>query len=158
MNCKLIFVCLAVLLSMCTGSVYARTPYSQKLEVSKDSLFQLTIEYLQDNEYCIDCIDLPSGFIKAKKYIAKEKLLSTSVGKRIELSLFVKPIDDNKSTISLTIYTVTLDKNSAYHQEGICKDESLYQAIIEDVKTECKYTESDKDRKTTECRKCGVSH
>ena len=57
-------------------------------------------------------------------------MLSTSVGKRIELSIFVKPVKDDKSAISLTIYTVSLDKNPAYHQEGICKDDKLWKIYI----------------------------
>ena len=87
---------------------------------------------------------MQSGIIKAKKYIDREKLLSTSVGKRIELSIFVKPVKDDKSAISLTIYTVSLDKNPAYHQEGICKDDKLYKTIIQGIKsTNIRRTESE---------------
>ena len=144
MNNKYLFVCILALLDICVSSVFAQTHHSQKFEISKDSLHQKTIDYLQENEFCIDCVDLQSGFIKAKKYIDREKLLSTSVGIRIELSIFVKPVKDDKSAISLTIYTVSLDKNPAYHQEGICKDDKLYKTIIQGIKsTNIRRTESE---------------
>lgn len=133
MNNKLLLICMVSLLSICTGNALAQTSGSLTVELPKDSLYQMTIHYLQDNDFFIDCIDIQSGFVKAKKYIDREKLFSASIGKRLELSIFVKPIDENKSSISLTIYTTVLSKNPDFRKEGICKDNALYSSIIQGI-------------------------
>ena len=87
----------------------------------------------------IEIYAIQTSYGKANQEVIRiEKLPGTSVGKRIELSLFVKDMDHSISSISLTIYTTTLDKNPAYNQEGICKDERLCHTIIEGIKSACK--------------------
>lgn len=135
MKNKLLLICMVSLLSICTGNVFAQISDSHTVELPKDSLFQWTIHYLQDNDFFIDCMDMQSGFVKAKKYIDREKLFSAYIGKRLELSIFVKPIGENKSSVSLTIYTTVLSRNPEFRKEGICKDDALYSSIIQGIKS-----------------------
>ena len=106
-------------------------PYT--VEQNKDSLFHKTIGYLQKNQYFIDCIDTTSGFIKAKKYVKNEKLLSVILGRRTELSIIIRSVQENESSLSIRIYQTTLEENLYFHEEGICEDNTLYQAIIRGI-------------------------
>lgn len=133
MNYRLFFLGLLSLLSMSATHLLAQTSRVQRVKVPKDSLYRQTIDYLREHEFCIDCVDCQLGFVKAKKYVENDKLLSTSIGKRIELSIFVSPVDDAQSSLSLSIYCISLDKNPAFHQEGMCKDEKIYQSLIQGI-------------------------
>ena len=135
MKNKLLLICMMSLLDICIGNVFAQTSDSHAVELPQDSLYQKTIHYLQDNDFFIDCMDTRSGFVKAKKYIDREKLFSAFIGKRMELSIFVKPIDESKSSISLTIYTTALSRNPEFREEGICKDDALFVSIIQGIKS-----------------------
>lgn len=130
---KSLFFINIILLSLYAGNMDAQTLEPYTVEQNKDSLFHKTINYLQKNQYFIDCIDAESGFIKAKKYVKIEKLLSVTLGRRTELSIIIQPVQENESSLSIRIYQATLEENLYYHEEGICEDNSLYQAIIRGI-------------------------
>lgn len=88
---------------------------------------------MHKNQYFIDCVDTTSGFIKAKKYVKNENLLSVILGRRTELSIIIRPVRENESSLSIRIYQTTLEENLYFHEEGISEDNSLYQAIIRGI-------------------------
>ena len=130
---KSLFFISIILLSLYAGNVDAQTLEPYTVEQNKDSLFHKAINYLQKNQYFIDCIDTESGFIKAKKYVKIEKLLSVTLGRRTELSIIIQPVQENESSLSIRIYQTTLEENLYFHEEGISEDNSLYQAIIRGI-------------------------
>lgn len=130
---KSLFFISIVLLSLYAGNMDAQILEPYTVEQNKDSLFHKTIGYLQKNQYFIDCIDTTSGFIKAKKYVKNEKLLSVILGRRTELSIIIRPVQENESSLSIRIYQTTLEENLYFHEEGICEDNTLYQAIIRGI-------------------------
>lgn len=130
---KSLFFISIILLNLYVGNVDAQTLEPYTVEQNKDSLFHKTIGYLQKNQYFIDCVDTTSGFIKAKKYVKNENLLSVILGRRTELSIIIRPVRENESSLSIRIYQTTLEENLYYHEEGICEDKSMYQAIIRGI-------------------------
>ena len=130
---KSLFFISIVLLSLYAGNMDAQILEPYTVEQNKDGLFHKTIGYLQKNQYFIDCIDTTSGFIKAKKYVKNEKLLSVILGRRTELSIIIRSVQENESSLSIRIYQTTLEENLYFHEEGICEDNTLYQAIIRGI-------------------------
>lgn len=130
---KSLFFISIILLNLYVGNVDAQTLEPYTVEQNKDSLFHKTIGYLQKNQYFIDCVDTTSGFIKAKKYVKNENLLSVILGRRTELSIIIRPVREDESSLSIRIYQTTLEKNLYYHEEGICEDKTMYQAIIRGI-------------------------
>lgn len=130
---KSLFFINIILLNLYVGNVDAQTLEPYTVEQNKDSLFHKTIGYLQKNQYFIDCVDTTSGFIKAKKYVKNENLLSVILGRRTELSIIIRPVREDESSLSIRIYQTTLEKNLYYHEEGICEDKTMYQAIIRGI-------------------------
>lgn len=130
---KSLFFISIILLNLYVGNVDAQTLEPYTVDQNKDSLFHKTIGYLQKNQYFIDCVDTTSGFIKAKKYVKNENLLSVILGRRTELSIIIRPVREDESSLSIRIYQTTLEKNLYYHEEGICEDKSMYQAIIRGI-------------------------
>ena len=84
---KSLFFISIILLNLYVGNVDAQTLEPYTVDQNKDSLFHKTIGYLHKNQYFIDCVDTTSGFIKAKKYVKNENLLSVILGRRTELSV-----------------------------------------------------------------------
>ena len=82
---KSLFFISIILLNLYVGNVDAQTLEPYTVDQNKDSLFHKTIGYLHKNQYFIDCVDTTSGFIKAKKYVKNENLLSVILGRRTEL-------------------------------------------------------------------------
>lgn len=130
---KSLFFISIILLNLYVGNVDAQTLEPYTVDQNKDSLFHKTIGYLHKNQYFIDCVDTTSGFIKAKKYVKNEKLLSVILGRRTELSIIIRPVREDESSLSIRIYQTTLEKNLYYHEEGISEDNTLYQAIIRGI-------------------------
>lgn len=130
---KSLFFISIILLNLYVGNVDAQTLEPYTVDQNKDSLFHKTIGYLQKNQYFIDCVDTTSGFIKAKKYVKNENLLSVILGRRTELSIIIRPVREDESSLSIRIYQTTLEKNLYYHEEGICEDKTMYQAIIRGI-------------------------
>lgn len=130
---KSLFFISIILLNLYVGNVDAQTLEPYTVDRNKDSLFHKTIGYLHKNQYFIDCVDTTSGFIKAKKYVKNEKLLSVILGRRTELSIIIRPVREDESSLSIRIYQTTLEKNLYYHEEGICEDKTMYQAIIRGI-------------------------
>lgn len=130
---KSLFFISIILLNLYVGNVDAQTLEPYTVDQNKDSLFHKTIGYLHKNLYFIDCVDTTSGFIKAKKYVKNENLLSVILGRRTELSIIIRPVREDESSLSIRIYQTTLEKNLYYHEEGICEDKTMYQAIIRGI-------------------------
>lgn len=130
---KSLFFISIILLNLYVGNVDAQTLEPYTVDQNKDSLFYKTIGYLRKNQYFIDCVDTTSGFIKAKKYVKNENLLSVILGRRTELSIIIRPVREDESSLFIRIYQTTLEKNLYYHEEGICEDKTMYQAIIRGI-------------------------
>ncbi len=76
--------------------------------MNSDSLYQNALSYLCNEDYFIDCVDSSAGFIKAKKFTLVDKLLSVYKGQRTEVSMFIKPISERKSSISVNNSTLCM--------------------------------------------------
>lgn len=108
------------------------------LEMCKDSAFDKTIDYLQEQEYFIVSVDKQAGFIQAKKYFPSKKLLSFRAGERVFLNFFIRPLSAGNSRLTLNIYNENVysrgtgaDNFSYSEEKGICKDAKQYQNILE---------------------------
>lgn len=72
-------------------------------------------------------------FYQSKEVCENENLLSVILGRRTELSIIIRPVREDESSLSIRIYQTTLEKNLYYHEEGICEDKTMYQAIIRGI-------------------------
>lgn len=109
-----------------------------KWNSSIDTVFNSTIDYLQDNGYFIVSLEKLSGFIQAKIYIKDNKLMSAKVGERRTLNFIIRPIAEKQSNITLNIYCEELTfsndmSNQVYYYEdkGISDDKAIYKTILE---------------------------
>lgn len=142
MKLKKIFVIL--LLATCPFMTFAQkaaneTPVKTiKLIISKDTLFDGIIDYLQDNSFFLMSMDKQSGFIQAKIYIKNPKKLSAKVGERRTLNFIIRPIKENQSKLSLNIYCEEKYyggdfKNETYFYKeiGASEDAYIYKTILD---------------------------
>lgn len=109
-----------------------------ELNISKDTLFDDVIDYLQDNSFFLMSMDKPSGFIQAKIYIKNPKTLSVKTGERRTLNFIIRPIKEDQSTLSLNIYCEEKYfggdfKNETYFYKeiGVSDDASIYKTILD---------------------------
>lgn len=111
---KATFLIIGLFISICYNTVLAQGIKPYTVEMNSDSLYQNALSYLCNEDYFIDCVDSSAGFIKAKKFTVIDKLLSVYKGQRTEVSMFIKPISERKSSISVNTYIETLE-----HDESI---------------------------------------
>lgn len=132
---KAIFLIIGCFISICYNAVLAQSIRPYTVEMNSDSLYQNALSYLCNEDYFIDCVDSSAGFIKAKKFTVVDKLLSVYKGQRTEVSMFIKPISERKSSISVTTYIETLehDESIIFHKEGLCNDSTLCMSIINGI-------------------------
>lgn len=132
---KAIFLIIGCFISICYNAVLAQGIRPYTVEMNSDSLYQNALSYLCNEDYFIDCVDSSAGFIKAKKFTVIDKLLSVYKGQRTEVSMFIKPISERKSSISVTTYIETLehDESIIFHKEGLCNDSTLCMSIINGI-------------------------
>lgn len=126
------------LLAMGQQSTDIKSLKTKILEIGKDSAFDKTIDYLQEEEYFIVSVDKQAGFIQAKKYFPSKKLLSFRVGERMFLNFFIRPLSTGNSQLMLNIYNEdvytrgTGPENFSYSEEKkMCRDPKKYQNILE---------------------------
>lgn len=107
-------------------------------DASIDTVFNSTMDYLQDNGYFIVSLDKLSGFIQAKIYIKNNKFMSTKVGERRTLNFIIRPVAERQSNITLNIYCEVLTFSSDgsnlvcyYVDKGISSDSRIYEPILE---------------------------
>lgn len=134
----------AVSLCLCFSAVRAQEPAPEpivktiEVAVGKDAAFERTIDYLQENDYFILCVDRSAGFIQAKTFIENpKKLFSVKLGERRTLDFMIRP-KEGDSLIRLDIYREIQqyggdnDAPTIYYKElGISRDPSLYREVLE---------------------------
>lgn len=132
---KAIFLIIGCFISICYNTVLAQGIKPYTVEMNSDSLYQSVLSYLCNEDYFIDCVDSSAGFIKVKKFTVVDKLLSVYKGQRTEVSMFIKPISERKSSISVNTYIETLehDESIIFHKEGLCNDSTLCMSIINGI-------------------------
>ena len=106
--------------------------------VAADTVFDKTIDFLQDNGYFILSVDKMSGFVQAKKAFREGKLFAAREGRRI-LDFIVRPDGEQKSRIRLAVYEEVLQSGGNwagvyYEDRGISEDASLYEGILEGLR------------------------
>ncbi len=119
----------------CTNNTVSKTI---RCNTSVDTVFNSTINYLQDNGYFIVSLEKLSGFIQAKIYIKSNKLMSAKVGERRTLNFIIRPVAEKQSNVTLNIYCEELTfsndmSNRVYYYEdkGVSNDNSIYKSILE---------------------------
>lgn len=132
---KATFLIIGLFISICYNAALAQGMKPYTVEMNSDSLYQNALSYLCNEDYFIDCVDSSAGFIKAKKYVEINKLISVYKGQRTEVSMFIKPISERKSSISVNTYIETLehDESIIFHKEGLCNDSTLCMSIINGI-------------------------
>lgn len=142
MKQKILFGILFLFLSGTT--IFAQQPTNStafkiiKCNLPVDSVFDYTIDYLQDNGYFIVSLERLSGFIQAKIHIKNNKLMSAKAGERRTLNFIIRPVSEKQSSITLNIYSEELTfsndaSNRVYYYEdkGISNDRTIYKPILD---------------------------
>lgn len=145
MKTKILFGIL--FLFLCTVNAFAQQHTNSAVlktivcYTSVDTVFNSTIDYLQDNGHFIVSLEKLSGFIQAKVYIKSNKLMSAKVGERRTLNFIIRPTTEKQSNITLNIYSEELTfsddmKNRVYYYEdkGVSSDNAIYKPILDGLK------------------------
>lgn len=110
----------------------------------RDSVFDKTVDYLQEHGYFIRRLDKEAGFVQAKVFVDHKKLLSVKAGERRTLNFIVRsdaPSDGRqRSKITLCIYREDYNRGGGdshfyyYEDRGVSDDMSLYTPVLEGLR------------------------